>query len=97
MRAPVRAGDPFFIFCRPDVFDDARFKAGHVLVYTQAEMDSFDTSFEQQLSYNFSERRATSKKQAAADNRASRSSVLMDLDHNVTAHSVSSNDFRDLS
>ena len=59
-------------------------------------MDKFDVAFDKQTRFSFSQQRSTAKKQTAAAQRTSWSAVL-DLDHNVGPHGVSTTDFRDLS
>ena len=65
------------------------------MIYTDNEMASFDATVEKQMHFSFSARRDSAKK-AASTAHASRSSVL-DLDHDLGAHTVSTTDFRDLS
>ena len=57
-------------------------------------MDAFDASLEKQLDFNFSYQHSSHKK-LMAEQRASRWAVL-DVDHDVAAHSVTITDFRDL-
>ena len=95
MRQPVNLKLPFLTYCRPSTFDNGRISAGHPTVYTDNEMASFDATVEKQMHFSFSARRDSAKK-AASTARASRSSVL-DLDHDLGAHTVSTTDFRDLS
>ena len=94
-RQPIKLGRGFLTFTRPRLFDDQRFRLGQPPVYTVSEMDAFDASFEKQLNFNFSQRRASHNK-LMTEQRASRSADL-DVDHDVAAHSVTTNDFRDLS
>ena len=59
-------------------------------------MDKFEDAFDKQMRFNFSQHWLTWKEQRAAAQRTSRSAVL-DLDHNVGAHVVSTTDFCNLS
>jgi hypothetical protein len=95
MRQPVQLSAPFLFYSQPDTFDETRFSPGHAVVHSNEDMRRFDSAIEKQRVFNFSERRASVKKQAAAG-RSSRSAVL-DLDHNQDSHGVSTPDLRDLS
>ena len=94
-RKPIKLGRGFVNFTRPCIFDDQRFRPGQPPVYAVSEMDTFDAAFEKQLTFNFSQRRSSHKK-LMAEQRVSRSAIL-DVDHDVAAHNVTTTDFRDLS
>jgi hypothetical protein len=89
-----------FTFIRGDVFDNKRFSAKSLLAspqYTDEEMQKFDDTYQKQLYFNFAEKRAAQKKQAASAPRASRSTAVSSLDDNYAIYSSTTTDFKDLS
>jgi len=87
----------YFFFLQPLTSDKHRFCRGHPQVYSTADIVTFDTNYQRQLSFYFSATRASRKKSAVMDNpRASR---LRDVDLGITPLSFSrdTTDRRELS
>jgi hypothetical protein len=84
-----------FTFIREEVFDTKLFSRGKAEIYSHAEMEKFDSSFQKQLIFNFSERRATKKKLESVGH-ISRSQAF-NLDENLDVFSGRCTSCRDLS
>jgi hypothetical protein len=84
-----------FTFIREEVFESKLFSKGKADLYSRADMDKFDRSFQKQLLFNFSERRA-SKKKIDSVGRASRSQAF-NLDENLDVFNGQCTNFQDLS
>jgi hypothetical protein len=75
-----------FTFIQEDVFDTKTFSRGKTELYSKSEMEKYDRAFQKQLLFNFSERRATKKKQYSVG-RASRSQAF-NLDENLMRQQI---------
>jgi hypothetical protein len=84
-----------FTFIRDDVFDTKTFSRGRTELYSKSDMEKYDRAFQKQLLFDFSERRASKKKQHSIG-RASRSQAF-NLDENLDAFSGNCANFQDLS
>ena len=93
--AKIILNNEFLQYIRSDTFDSDRFKKGEPIVYTDDAMLEYDNKYSEQLGYDFSQRRASKKKNDTA--RASRSTADIDLDTNEDAYNVETSDFRQLS
>jgi hypothetical protein len=83
-----------FTFIREEVFDTKLFSRGKAEINSHAEMEKFDSSFQKQLIFNFSERRATKKKLESVGSISP--SQAFNLDENLDVFSGRCT-FRDLS
>ena len=92
----VQLNNDFFQYLRPSTFDKDLFGVGAADVYAEEEIAAFDTKYQQQLVFNFDQKRR-SKKQATSGGRASRSQEQMDLDTNLAAFNMETTDRRELS
>jgi hypothetical protein len=72
----------YYAFLRPLTFDTKQFAWGHPQVYSNEEMQRFDSDFQKQPAFNFCAMRATRKKVAAMNE--TRASRLPDVDLDIT-------------
>ena len=87
-------GSHVFQFVREDIFNSKLFS--NEIVYTKADMSKFDNDFQKQLTFNFTQKRA-SKKKLMGEGCVSRSSAIESLDENNCAFNGESTNFQERS